>query len=120
TNALAPEDYAVIYNINPVYASNITGSGINIAIVGRTNLSNGIFDLQDFRNTIGAGNGPGGAVNFGVGLNGPDPGDLGGGEEAEATLDSNWSSSIAPGASVGLIASATTNTTDGIDLSEAY
>jgi len=119
-NALAPEDYAVIYNINPAYASNIIGTGINIAVVGRTNLSNGIFDLQDFRNVIGAGNGPGGAVNFGVTLNGPDPGDLGGSEEAEATLDSTWSSSIAPGASVGLIVSATTNTTDGIDLSEAY
>ena len=76
-NALAPEDYAVIYNINPAYASNIIGTGINIAVVGRTNLSNGIFDLQDFRNVIGAGNGPGGAVNFGCYPKWSRPGGLG-------------------------------------------
>src|ERR1017187_7567000 len=45
---------------------------------------------------------------------------LGGGEEAEATLDSTWSGAIAPFASVNLVVSATTNTTDGIDLSETY
>ncbi len=53
-------------------------------------------------------------------MNGPDPGDLGGGEEAEATLDTTWSSAIAPYAGVNLVVSATTNTTDGIDLSEIY
>jgi pro-kumamolisin-like protein/Big-like domain-containing protein len=117
-NALGPQDYAVIYNINPVYANGITGNGIQIGVVGRSNLYGG-QDVQDFRNVLGAGNGALGAVNFGVVLNGPDPGDLGGGEEAEATLDSTWSSAIAPGAYVSLIVSASTNTTDGIDLSEA-
>ncbi len=53
-------------------------------------------------------------------LNGPDPGDLGGGEEAEATLDSTWSGAIAYNATVNLIVSASTNTTDGTDLSEVY
>ena len=53
-------------------------------------------------------------------LNGPDPGDLGGGEEAEATLDATWSQAIAPGAFVDFVVSATTNTTDGVDLSEVY
>jgi hypothetical protein len=58
--------------------------------------------------------------NFQVTINGPDPGDLGGGEEAEATLDSSWVKALAPGASVNLVVSATTNTTDGIDLSEVF
>jgi subtilase family serine protease len=45
---------------------------------------------------------------------------LGGGEEAEATLDSTWPGAIAPTAQVALVVSATTNTADGIDLSEIY
>jgi hypothetical protein len=126
-NALAPTDYAVIYNINPVYGGNPVngggdiGTGITIGVIGRSNLFNSGQDVHDFGNVVGAGNGTLSAnVNIGVILNGPDPGDLGGGEEAEATLDSTWSTAIAPGANVELVVSATTNTTDGIDLSETY
>jgi subtilase family serine protease len=117
-NALGPQDYATIYNINPVYTSNIDGTGIAIGVVGRSDLYPG-QDVQDFRNVLPAANGAGGAVNFGQLPNGEDPGDLGGGEEAEATLDSTWATAIAPGAYVYLVVSATTNTTDGTDLSEA-
>src|SRR5260370_42151191 len=53
-------------------------------------------------------------------VNGPDPGDLGGGEEGEATLDATWAGAVAPGAVADLVVSATTNTTDGIDLSEVF
>ncbi len=53
-------------------------------------------------------------------LNGPDPGDLGGGEEAEATLDTTWAGAVAPGAQADLVVSASTNTADGVDLSEVY
>ena len=60
----------------------------------------------------------GGYVN--VIVNGPDPGSVGGGEEFEATLDATWSSAIAPNATVDFVVSGTTNTTDGIDLSELY
>jgi subtilase family serine protease len=114
-NALAPEDYATIYNINPLYSNFISG-GATISVVGRSNLFNGGQDAQDFRSVF--------SVCCGLGvqviLNGPDPGDLGGGEEAEATLDSTWSNAIAPDSPVNLIVSATTNTTDGVDLSENY
>jgi hypothetical protein len=118
TNALGPQDYAVIYNIKPAYTNNIVGNGIEIGVVGRSDLYPG-QDVQDFRNVFGAGNGAFGAVNFGVLPNGEDPGDLGGDEEAEATLDSSWATALAPGAYVYLVVSATTNTTDGTDLSEA-
>ena len=114
-NALAPSDYAVIYNINPIYSANNQG-GATIAVVGRSNLYNSGQDVQDFRNVFSV-------CCFGnihIILNGPDPGDLGGGEEAEATLDSTWPGAIAPGAAVDLVVSASTNTADGIDLSEAY
>jgi hypothetical protein len=118
-HALAPVDYAVIYNIKPLYDVDNVGNGTSIAVVGRSNLFNNGEDVTDFDNTIGSGNAFNSAgVN--IVLNGPDPGDLGGGEEAEATLDSTWSGAIAPGATVYLVVSATTNTTDGIDLSETY
>jgi hypothetical protein len=123
TNALAPQDYAVIYNINPVYNNapvGITGTGIVIGVIGRSNLFNGGEDVSDFRNN--AFSISGGSGSFNIVLNGPDPGDLGvgGGEEAEATLDSTWSGAIAYGAAVNLVVSATTNSTDGVDLSEVY
>ncbi len=117
THALGPQDYATIYNINPTYNNVINGLGITIGIVGRSNLWNQGGDVDNFRFY---------AFNleccdkFGIILNGPDPGDLGGGEEAEATLDSTWSGAVAQYASVDLVVSASTNTTDGIDLSEVY
>jgi hypothetical protein len=119
TNALAPSDYAVIYNINPLYTANIGGNGITIGVVGRSNLYNGAEDVQDFHNIFPAEIG-GSSFGLNIVLDGPDPGDLGGDEEAEATLDSTWSGAIAPGASLDLVLSATTNSTDGIDLSETY
>jgi hypothetical protein len=119
-NALAPEDYAVIYNINPVYSGGNIGRGVTIGVVGRSNLFQDGQDVQNFFAEIGYANGVLGSWNVGLILNGPDPGDLGGGEEAEATLDTTWSSAMAPDASIDLVISATTNTTDGIDLSEAY
>ena len=118
-NALAPPDYAVIYNIGPVYNAGNIGNGSSIAVIGRSNLFNGGQDVFNFYSNIGTGNGfnsPG----FNIVVNGADPGDLGGGEEAEATLDSTWSGALAPGANVSLVVSATTDTTDGVDLSEAY
>ncbi|MFZ0951862.1 MAG: protease pro-enzyme activation domain-containing protein [Candidatus Sulfotelmatobacter sp.] len=121
-NALGPQDYAVIYNINPVYNSqssngnNNNGNESTIGVVGRSDPYQGGEDISNFRNyafELCCG-------NYNIILNGPDPGDLGGGEEAEATLDTTWSGAVAPGATVDLVVSATTNTTDGIDLSEVY
>jgi hypothetical protein len=116
-HGLGPADYATIYNINPLYNAfpPINGTGITIAVVGRSNLYKGGTDVSDFHNYVFGGS------NFpNIILNGPDPGDLGGGEEFEATLDATWSGAIAPGATVDFVVSATTNTTDGVDLSEAY
>jgi hypothetical protein len=120
THALSPADYATIYNINPVYNATGAGQGVYIAVVGRSNLYNGTQagqDVYDFRQVFVP------SYSYGayqIVLNGPDPGDLGGGEEAEATLDTTWSGAVAPGAGVELVVSASTNTTDGIDLSEVF
>ncbi|MGH9759067.1 MAG: Ig-like domain repeat protein [Candidatus Acidiferrales bacterium] len=112
-HALGPADYATIYNITPLYNANINGSGTTIAIVGRTDIN--LQDVTEFRNVFNLA-GPAPQII----LNGPDPGDLGGGEEGEAVLDTTWSGAVAPGANVDLVVSASTNSTDGVDLSEVY
>ena len=112
-HALSPADYAVIYNINPVYQAGINGQGTTIAVVARSNIK--VQDVIDFRHNFGLSNNAPQIV-----LNGPDPGDLGGGEEAEAVLDASWSGATAPGATVKLVVSASTNAADGVYLSEAY
>ncbi len=109
THALSPQDFRTIYNMN-----NLNTPGVStIAVVGRSNLYAGGADVSNFQNLFGGG-------SFSIVLNGPDPGDLGGGEEAEATLDSSWSMGLASSATVNLVVSATTDSTDGVDLSEAY
>ena len=120
TYALEPQDYAVIYNINPAYNLSWTGSGVTIGVVGRNDLYNGGQDVQNFMSVVGSGTNSFGGGYVNVIVNGPDPGNIGGGEEAEATLDTTWSSAIAPNASVDFVVSGTTNTTDGVDLSELY
>ena len=114
-HGLAPADYAVIYNARTALSSGINGQGQAIAVVARSNLVNGGQDVFNFRDTFG---GFGGSVN--IILNGPDPGDLGGGEKVEATLDATWSAALAPFADVDFVVSAGTNSTDGIFLSEDY
>jgi hypothetical protein len=112
-HALAPDDYAVIYNIAPVYQAGINGTGTTIAVVGRSNF---IFqDVVDFQNLLGLPANPPQIV-----FDGPDPGNLGGSEEMEALLDVSWSGAIARNATVKFVLSASTDTTDGIVLSELY
>ncbi len=79
---LAPGDYATIYNVAPLYPA-ITGAGVTIAVVGRTNIN--AQDVISFRSLMGLPANPPNII-----VNGTDPGDLGGGEEAEAVLDTAW------------------------------
>jgi subtilase family serine protease len=109
---LGPLDYAVIYNINPLYQAGINGAGATIAVVGRTDID--VSNIFDFGNLFGVGGG------ISTIANGPDPGMLSSGEQVEALLDTSWSKAIAPGANIDFVISASTNTTDGVDLSELY
>jgi len=121
-NALEPQDYAVIYNINPAYQT-LTGFDITIGVVGRNDLYNDGQDVLNFLGTIGWGNNTflaAGNAFLRIIEDGPDPGDSGGDEELEATLDATWSGAIAPNAFIDFVVSGSTNTTDGIDLSELY
>lgn len=114
-HALGPADYATIYNLNPAYNSNpaINGAGSTLAVVARSNFNS--TDVLQFQSVFGLPT----TMIFPT-LDGPDPGDLGGGEEAEVVLDTTWSGAVAPAARVETVVSASTNTTDGVDLSELY
>ncbi|HEY6765957.1 MAG TPA: protease pro-enzyme activation domain-containing protein [Candidatus Sulfotelmatobacter sp.] len=112
THALAPQDYATIYNINPAYANGINGLGISIAVIGRSDIL--ASDVFNFQSDFGIGSG-----GLNVIVNGPDPGDVQG-DDVESTLDVTWSGAVATGAQIDFVTSASTNTTDGVDLSEVY
>ncbi|MGB9466641.1 MAG: Ig-like domain repeat protein, partial [Candidatus Acidiferrum sp.] len=108
-HALVPADYYTIYNFDPLQIS----TGAKIALVGRSNIN--LQDVVYFHFwTFDQAESPQ------IILNGPDPGNLGGGEEAEAVLDTTWAGAVAPTASVSLVMSKSTAATDGVDLSELY
>jgi len=113
SHALVPGDFRVIYNINSVYSQGFRGEGTTIAVVGRTNFDE--TDVNEYRGLFDAGFGP-----LTITLNGPDPGIVSFGEQVEATLDVTWSGAIAPAATINFVLSASTDTTDGVDLSELY
>jgi subtilase family serine protease len=113
-NGVGPYDFATIYNVLPLWTatSPIDGTGQSIALIGRSNINP--QDVSDFRNLFGL---PANAPQ--VILDGPDPG-LVPGDETEADLDVEWSGAVAKGATIKLIVSESTETTDGVDLSAEY
>jgi pseudomonalisin len=114
THYLAPADFALIYNLNPLYmqAAPIQGNGRSVAILGRTNVT--ISDITTFRSKMNL------PVNSPqIILNGADPGYVAG-DETESDLDIEWAGAIAPAAAIKLVTTASTVTTDGIDGSASY
>ena len=110
---LGPTDFATIYNILPLWkaSSPIDGTGQTIAIVAETNIN--VQDVADFRNLFGL---PSNAPQ--VILNGPDPGITM--DETESDLDTQWSGAVAKNATIDLVVSESTETSQGTDLSALY
>jgi pseudomonalisin len=110
---LGPGDFATIYDVNTLYGAGFDGTGVTIAIVGRSNIH--VSDVAAFRSDFGL---P--VKNPVIVLNGPNPGVLTGGEEDEAVLDVTWSGAVAKAATVKFVVSASTFSADGVDLSAQY
>src|SRR6266571_3005600 len=110
---LAPGDFAKIYNVASLRQSGIDGTGQSIAIVARTNIN--LSDIQVFRLAFGLPSNDPQII-----LDGPRLVKIFGLEEAEADLDVEWSGAVAPKATIKLVVSASTNATDGVDLSALY
>jgi pro-kumamolisin-like protein/Big-like domain-containing protein len=92
-HSLAPDDLATIYNIAPLYAAGIDGTGMKLVIVGQTDIQ--ITDLDNFR------------AGFNLSKNDPqqmlaagcsDPGITG--DQTEADLDLEWSGAVARNATI--------------------
>ncbi len=118
-HAVGPGDLWTIYNSAPLITAKtnpIDGAGETIAIAGRSDLS--LDDITGFRHNFFPA--PySSTVPFKQINNGPDPG-INGDDAVEQALDVEYSSAMAPGANIDLVVSASTNTTDGVDLSTAY
>jgi subtilase family serine protease len=117
-NYVAPGDFWTIYNATPLItaSSPIDGMGQTIAIAGRSDVQ--LSDITGFRNTLLPA--PySSTVPFNQIINGPDPGDVSG-DDVENTLDVEWSSALAPAATIDLVVSQSTAMTDGVDLSQLY
>jgi pseudomonalisin len=110
---LAPADFAIIYDLVPLYQQAINGSGQSVAIVARSNIK--LADVRQFRTFFGL---P--ANDPQIIVNGSDPGIWSSGEETEADLDVEWSGAVAKNAAIKLVVSKSTNSSDGVDLSAQY
>ena len=111
--AIVPYDFATIYDVLPLWNSGINGSGQTIAIVGRTDMY--AKDATDFWQLFGL-TVPANKLN--IIYNGTYSGITS--DEAEADIDVQWSGAVAPQATIDFVDSASTEATDGVDLSALY
>ncbi len=98
--AVAPPDFATIYNVNPLRGSNnfygkpITGAGVTLAMVEQTQILGA--DWATFRQAFGL-SGYAGTLTQ-VNPDCKSPGTTG--DEGEAALDTEWSGAVAPDANI--------------------
>jgi subtilase family serine protease len=110
---LAPADYVRIYDLASAYQAGASGAAQTIAIVGRSRVA--LTDVDVFRQIF---NLPAGEPEMIV--SGTDPGFTGDDDSVEASLDVEWAGAVAPNAQIELAISASTTTTDGVDLASAF
>ncbi len=110
--AVAPADFATIYDLNPQLSAGITGAGQTIAVIEDTNLKN-TADVTTFRTAFGL-TSYGGTFTqvYPTGKTTcTNPGQNG--AEGEAALDAEWAGASAPGAAIELAACKDTSTVFG-------
>ncbi|HEY3628923.1 MAG TPA: protease pro-enzyme activation domain-containing protein, partial [Terracidiphilus sp.] len=110
SEAVTPQLAAQALHLDAVHRSGITGVGETIALAARSNIQE--RDVAAFRKAFGL---PESALR--VLPNGADPGRTS--DEAVALMSASWAGAAAPGAQIILVPAATTNATDGLDLSLA-
>jgi subtilase family serine protease len=110
--AVAPADFATIYNLSPLFTAGIRGAGQTIAVIEDTNIKN-VADVTTFRTAFGlsgyAGtfsqvNPSGSTTCSSPGVNSA---------EGEAALDAEWAGASAPDAKVELASCKDTSTVFG-------
>jgi pseudomonalisin len=111
-HALAPGDFALIYDLTSTYSKGLSGTGRSLAVIGRSDVQNA--DINSFRSTFGLT-----ASLPTVILAGTDPG-LVANDQTESDLDLEWAGAIAPAVALKFVTAKSTNTTDGISLSSQF
>ena len=96
---LAPDDLATIYDITPLYNAGINGTGMNLVVVGQTDIV--MSDITNFRAGF---NLPANNPTVMLVPGSPDPGITG--DEGEADLDLEWSGAVARNATILFVNSA--------------
>ena len=117
--AIVPYDFATIYDLLPLWnaaPTPLNGAGQTIAIVGRSDVDPA--DAPALWSYFGLDGTHAPEPKLVITYNGINPGKTS--DEAEADIDTQWSGSVAPGSTVNLVVSASTATTDGVDLSALY
>ena len=89
---ITPSDFAVLYDLNPLYSAGINGTGQKIAVMGQTDIA--MSDIATFRSLAGLTANPPQIV-----LPAGDPG-TSSGDVSEAALDLEWSGAVAPNATI--------------------
>ena len=110
---LAPQDYAVEYDLNPLYNAStpIKGSGQTIAIINDSNVNIGL--VNQFRSLFGLPVNPPQVI-----IDGNDPGVNG--DAVEAYLDVEWAGAVAPEATIDLVIGADTQLQNGLYLAAEH
>jgi uncharacterized protein (TIGR03437 family) len=91
---IAPDDFATIYDVTPLFQAGVDGTGQKLVVVGQTDIN--LSDIQNFRSKFNLS-----APNLQQMLvpGSPDPG-ISSGDLPEADLDIEWSGAVARNATV--------------------
>ncbi|MBV8632440.1 MAG: Ig-like domain repeat protein, partial [Silvibacterium sp.] len=113
---LSPGDFAVQYDLQPLYSAGTDGTGQTIAIVNDSNIN--IYLVNQFRSLFGLSANPPQVIIDGNdpgvdGINNPDGPNY---DSDEAYLDVEWSGAVAPKATVDLVIGADTALESGLFL----
>ncbi len=108
---MAPDDFATIYDVTPLYAAGLDGTGQSLVIVGQTDIN--VSDINAFRSKY---NLPPIQLQQILVARQPDPG-ISQGDLAEADLDLEWSSAVARNATIIFVKSSDvfTSLQDAVD-----
>ena len=92
---IAPADFATIYDLTPLYAAGIDGTGQSIAVVGQSDIL--VSDITKFRSTYGLPASSPKMFPYGA----TDPGITG--SQFEGNLDIEWAGAVAPHATIDYV-----------------
>jgi subtilase family serine protease len=105
---VGPTDFAIMYNLQPVYSQGFTGAGVTIAIAAQSDIEQSV--LTTFWNAFGVSGSSFGlpaqqftSMPVPASAGGSDPGETNDGNEDEAYLDTEILGALAPGAQLILV-----------------